>query len=487
MSDDQTIIPVILSGGSGTRLWPLSRKAYPKQLHALFGDQTMLQATIDRVSHLAAPIIVCNEDQRFMVAEQAQLVLKERYKDAQIVLEPIARNTAAAIAAAAEVSKLRSPDSILVVLAADHVIHELEAFRRSLDTAIETARQNKIAIFGVKPTRAETGYGYIEVGVKLDTNTFDNASGKQELPFVSPDGCEVKAFREKPKEELAREYLASGAHFWNSGMFVLSSDKVETQLDLYDLNIVRYTKSAVDNGMRDLDFFRLSADSFGKIPSVSFDVAVLERTSDAWMVPLQSDWSDVGSWDAVHERAEKDSKGNVQRGDCYLQDTESSLVFSSGNRLVSVSGLRDVVVVDTDDALMVSTKKAAQNVKSIVSWIEHTERHEYLHHRKQYRPWGSFDELSAKQNYRIREVHIKPGQAISSQTHRSRSEHWVVVSGSALVEREGIAEQVCANESIYIKAGQQHKVSNPGAVQLVLVEVSSGSSISEDDIQRDGG
>ena len=471
VESDPVVVPIILSGGSGTRLWPLSRKAFPKQLHALFGSETMLQSTLARVEHLEPPIIVCNNDQRFMVAEQARASLQERFDAATIVLEPLAKNTAAAIASAAVIAKQRYGDAILVVLAADHSIRKIERFHDSLTPAIEIAKNHGIAIFGVEPSRPETGYGYIEV--------------EKSATDSKPSAIKVDSFKEKPSRSGAEQYVASGHHYWNSGMFVLRATKVHAEILDFNPSMAELIEGSVLQGKHDLDFFRLAEDTFAKLPSVSFDVAVMEQTKDAWMIPLQSDWSDVGSWDAVHSVGSKDERGNVVDGDCFLQNTQSSLVLSKGDRLVSVSGLADVVVVDTDDAVMVSSKSAAQDVKSIVQWIEQTGRHEYLHHRKQHRPWGFFDEICVKPRYRVREVHLNPGQSISSQIHRERSEHWVVVQGQATIERNGEPIVVSHDESVFIGAGLQHKVSNLGDTPLIMIEVSSGSRINEQDIERD--
>ncbi len=456
------VIPVILSGGSGTRLWPKSRKAYPKQLHTLYGDYTMLQHTANRVAHLQAPIVVCGEAQRFMVAEQLSEVCKEQ---ATVVLEPAGRNTAPAIAIAAEQALKTDENAVIVVLPADHQIKNEDAFRAALDIAVSKAQNGKLVAFGVVPTKPETGYGYI------------NAKASSE------EGAAIERFVEKPDLKTAEDYLASGEYLWNSGMFVFSAKQYLDELKEYEPAIVEAAKASLEKAKEDLDFVRLDEESFLQCKDISVDYAVMERTSAAWAVPLSADWSDLGSWESLWDSADKDANGNVCSGDVITEGCENSLFFSE-TRLVSAVGLKDVVVVDTDDSVLVVNKNDSQNVKAIVDELKARDRSETTFHRKVYRPWGNYDSIGHGARFQVKCIEVKPGASLSLQMHHHRAEHWVVVSGTAIVERDKEEHLLSENESIYLPLGCTHRLTNPGKINLQLIEVQVGSYLGEDDIVR---
>jgi mannose-1-phosphate guanylyltransferase/mannose-6-phosphate isomerase len=456
------VIPVILSGGSGTRLWPKSRKAYPKQLHTLYGDCTLLQHTVKRVSGAYPPIVVCNESQRFMVAEQLDEICPEK---ASIILEPVGRNTAPAIAVAAYHALSIDPDAVIVVLAADHLIKDQEAFQSSLVKAVSRAEQGKLVAFGVVPTKPETGYGYINSTIDSDA------------------GGPVNKFVEKPDAETAVKYLASGDYFWNSGMFVFRAQDYLDELTQFEPEIVTHSKQSLKGAVQDLDFIRLEQESFGTCKDISVDYAVMERTGKAWTVPLDAQWSDLGSWESLWDALDKDADGNVISGDVILEGCTNSL-FHSEHRLVSAVGVQDLIVVDTDDSLLIVNKSQSQNVKAIVDKLKASSRSECNLHRKVYRPWGSFDDVDVGERYKVKRIEVKPGASLSLQMHHHRAEHWVVVSGTALVQKGKEEILVSENESIFIPLGEHHRLSNPGRIPLSLIEIQSGAYLSENDIVR---
>ncbi|WP_246439005.1 mannose-1-phosphate guanylyltransferase/mannose-6-phosphate isomerase [Teredinibacter franksiae] len=459
----QQIVPVILSGGSGTRLWPKSRKAYPKQLHRLYGEFTMLQHTVKRVSQYEAPIVVCNDDQRFMVADQLTEVCNSK---AHILLEPAARNTAPAIAAAAHYALQQYENPILVVLAADHLIKNINAFHTALEHAINAAQQNKLVAFGVVPSKPETGYGYIQA---------QGTSG--------PDGCAIAQFVEKPNLETAEQYLAAGNYTWNSGMFVFGAKKFLEELAASGGAWINHCTQSVEKADKDLDFVRLEQKNFAACESISVDYAVMEKTNKAWVVPLDAGWSDLGSWESLWEASEKDDNGNAILGDAFVKNCKNSLIHSQ-EKLVAAIGLNNVAIIESDDAVLVVNRETTQDVKHVVDWLKTQNRTEFLHHRQVHRPWGAFDSLGMGSRYQVKRIEVKPGASISLQMHHHRAEHWIVVEGTALVQKGEEEVLLTENESIYIPLGQKHRLHNPGKVTLQLIEVQSGSYLGEDDIVR---
>lgn len=457
------VVPVILSGGSGTRLWPKSRKAYPKQLHKIYGDYTMLQHTFNRVDHLGAPIVVCNEAQRFMVADQLSEVCEQK---PTIILEPMGRNTAPAIAVAAMKAIEVNPEAMIVVLAADHQIKNQESFREALALAIENADAGKLCAFGVVPGHPETGYGYINA----------SANGREA-------GAPIERFVEKPDLKTAQEYVDSGDYFWNSGMFVFKAQTFLNELKGFEPDMMASCEKSLSLAQVDLDFIRLDEASFAENNDISVDYAVMERTSKAWCVPLDAGWSDLGSWLSLWENSEKDGSGNVSVGDVILKGCEGSL-FHSETRLIAGIGLKDIVVVDTDDAVLVVNKNETQDVKAIVDELKAKERTEFNHHRRVHRPWGNYDAIDTGERYQVKRIEVKPGASLSLQMHHHRAEHWVVVSGTAMVQKGDEEILLSENESIYIPLGEAHRLTNPGKLTLQLIEVQSGSYLGEDDIVR---
>ena len=458
------MIPVIMSGGSGTRLWPLSRKNKPKQFLNLFGDQSLFQDTLTRLSgldELQAPIIVCNEEHRFMVAEQLQELGEHK---ADIILEPCARNTAPAIAIAALQAQLLGDDPILLVLAADHVIHDHPAFHSAISKAKIVAEQGYLVTFGIVPDSPHTGYGYIEAENKTSSS-------------------KVSAFVEKPNKEIAEQYLASGNYYWNSGMFMFKASTILQELALFAPEMLKNCQLAVDKAATDLDFVRLDKESFSACHSDSIDYAVMEKTDKAMVIPLDAGWSDVGSWSSLWENHGKDRDNNVSIGDVILEKVTNSYIHSE-HRLVSVLGVDNLVVVETPDAVMIADKHQAENIKTIVSKLQKEERDEAIVHRKCYRPWGHYDAIDQGQRFQVKRITVNPGASLSLQLHHHRAEHWIVVKGTAEVTCGDVVSLVSENESTYIPLGTQHRLSNPGRVPLEIVEIQSGSYLGEDDIVR---
>lgn len=462
-SETRTVVPVILSGGSGTRLWPKSRKAYPKQLHKLYGDVTMLQHTMKRVQQFAPPIVVCNNDQRFMVASQ---IAEIDSRKAEIILEPCARNTAPAIAVAAYRAKQLYANPILVVLAADHLISDLNAFHGALEQAIAAAEQERLVAFGVIPHKPETGYGYIQS---------ENAT--------SASGSKIVQFVEKPNLATAQSYLAAGTYTWNSGMFVFPADLLLAEVASLGGDWLAQCEASLVNAETDLDFIRLAEPEFAQCENISIDYAVMEKTPKAWMVPLDAGWSDLGSWESLWESSAKDENGNAVFGDAYIKNCTGSLIHSE-DRFVAAIGLENIAIIESDDALLVVNREATQDVKYVVDWLKQQDRNEFQHHRQVHRPWGSFDTLDAGKRFQVKRIEVKPGASISLQMHHHRAEHWVVVEGTALVQKGEQEQLLGENESIYIPLGEKHRLSNPGKLPLHLIEVRSGGYLGEDDIVR---
>ena len=465
------LIPVILSGGAGTRLWPLSRELYPKQFLPLVGERTMIQETALRsvgLPEVSGPIVVCNEAHRFLVAEQLrQIGVAPR----AILLEPSGRNTApavaiAALAAVAGNAKARAGgELLLLVLPADHVLGDLAAFRRAVATAIPAAREGRFVTFGVVPTHPETGYGYIRQGTSGDA--------------VRP----VAEFVEKPDVARAKEFLASGDYFWNSGMFLLPAQGYLDELGRLDAAMLAACTKAFANAERDLDFVRLDREAFEACGADSIDYAVMEKTRRASVVPLAAGWSDIGSWASLQDSLPADAAGNVTRGDVFTEDARHCLLYST-ERLVAAVGLENHVVIETKDAVLVAPKSRVQDIKRLVERMKQAGRGEPSLHREVFRPWGSYDSVDAGPRFQVKRLTVKPGATLSLQKHRHRAEHWVVVRGTARITRGEEVFLLSENESTYIPAGTLHRIENPGTDALQIIEVQSGSYLGEDDIER---
>lgn len=459
------VIPVILCGGAGTRLWPLSRELYPKQLLALVDDYSLLQNTVTRCAghpDVTAPMLVCNEEHRFLVAEQLREIEVEA---SRIILEPEGRNTAPAVALAAHEAMKTDDDVILVVLPSDHVIHKTTLFLEALTTAIDLAKDDALVTFGVVPDKPETGYGYIKKGM---------ATGA---------AFKVDKFVEKPDVATASDFLQSGLYCWNSGMFVFKASAYLKELAAQTPRIAEAMAKATANASADLDFTRVNAEAFKSSPSDSIDYAVMEHTADALVVPLDAGWSDIGSWDALWQISEKDEHNNTLVGDAVVHDVEGSLVWSE-SRLVSVVGLKDVIVVETADAVMVASQDQAQDVKSIVNHLKGSGRIERTFHQKVYRPWGYYEGLDAGPAFQVKRLGVNPGASLSLQLHHHRAEHWVVVSGVATVTVGEKVFDLNPNESCYIPLETLHRLQNLTEEPLEIIEVQSGSYLGEDDIVR---
>jgi len=462
------IYPVILSGGAGTRLWPLSRAVLPKQLLPLVADKTMLQETAQRVSAwpgVMAPLVVCGNDHRFMVAEQLREI---GITPLGILLEPVGRNTAPAVAAAANFLKKIDPEALMLVLPADHVIENGAAFRDAVERAVTLVGQGKLATFGIVPTAPETGYGYIRRG---------------EAVADCGDCYGVARFVEKPDAATAQSFLDEGGYYWNSGMFMFAAGRFLDELQEHAPQIASAAEKAVRTGYSDLDFCRLEEQAFSDSPSDSIDYAVMEKTLDAAVVPADIGWNDVGSWSALWEVQPKDANGNAQRGDVYLDGVKNSLVRAE-SRIVAVVGVEDIVVVETQDAVLVTHKNQVQRVKQVVEHLKSKARTEHLHHTRVYRPWGHYEGIDAGDRFQVKRITVKPGEKLSLQMHHHRAEHWVVVSGTARVTCGEKVSLLSENESTYIPIGMNHRLENPGKLPLHIIEVQSGSYLGEDDIVR---
>ncbi|MBK6660896.1 MAG: mannose-1-phosphate guanylyltransferase/mannose-6-phosphate isomerase [Proteobacteria bacterium] len=469
------ILPVILAGGGGTRLWPLSRGHYPKQFLALGGNDSLLQQTLTRLAgapHLtpAAPLVVCNEEHRFLVAEQARL---SGVALASIVLEPVGRNTAPALCAAAALATRDGSDPLLLMMPSDHLIADRAAFQAAVEAAAAQAEQGQVVTFGIVPTRAETGYGYIELGAALGAEPRASAHV-------------VKAFKEKPDADTALRYIDSGGYLWNAGIFMMRASVWLAHAERLCPAIAGAAQRAASAGRQDGDFFRLDAEAFGASPSDSIDYAVMEPLSvegGVRVVALDAGWSDVGSWASLWEVSPHDSHGNVTRGDVCTIDSQDNLVFAE-HRLVATLGCADLVVVETADAVLVADKRKTQDVKHVVDWLTRQNREERLTHRRVYRPWGSYEGIDMGTRFQVKHIVVNPGASLSLQMHHHRAEHWIVVSGTARVTKGDEVFLLGENESTYIPLGVRHRLENPGAIPLDLIEVQSGSYLGEDDIVR---
>lgn len=461
------IVPIILAGGSGSRLWPLSRQHYPKQLLKLFGDTTMLQQTLLRLNglpNLAPPIVVCNEEHRFMVAEQLQEIGRG---DAVILLEPVARNTAPALTLAAVKAQILYGNPTLLVLSADHIIRGINEFHRAVLLAVNAAEKGCLVTFGVHPVIPETGYGYIKTSADS-----------------SIEGClSVAEFVEKPDLATAEIYLAAGCYFWNSGMFVFCADVFLQELAQHSPDVIACAKEALERAVQDLDFIRIQRESFAKAPNISIDYALMEKSRNVACVPLDAGWSDVGDWKSFSTLSDKDEANNSFIGDSIDVGSTNTLVFSR-DKLVATVGVNNLMIINTPDAVLVADKDHAQQVKAVISQIEFQQRSEHMQHREVYRPWGCFDAIDDGDRYQVNRIRVKPGASLSLQIHHHRAEHWIVVKGTALVQKEDQVILLSENESTYIPIGTRHRLSNPGKIPLEIIEVQSGSYLEDDDVIR---
>jgi mannose-1-phosphate guanylyltransferase/mannose-6-phosphate isomerase len=456
------VVPIILCGGAGTRLWPLSRELYPKQLLPLVDDNSLLQNTILRLKKgTQDPVLICNEEHRFLVAEQLREIGLDQ---ATIMLEPEGRNTAPAVALGAH-QVLADGDAVLLVLPSDHVIPDNAAFLKALADAVALAEQDYLVTFGVTPTRAETGYGYINAGDSVGA------------------GQQVAAFVEKPDLATAEKYVASGNYFWNSGMFVFKASNYLAELARQRSDIADAVETSFQGVSKDDVFTRVDQSAFAACPKESIDYAVMENTVKAAMVPLDAGWSDIGSWDALWAVSQKDEAHNTLVGDVIVEDVNNSYVRAE-HRLVSVVGVDDLVVVETADAVLVTTQNQAQHVKKIVTSLQSSEREERMTHRKVFRPWGNYEGIDNGDRYQVKRIVVQPGASLSLQKHHHRAEHWIVVRGTAQVTRGEEVFQLAENESTYIPIGTVHRLENPGRIPLEMIEVQSGSYLGEDDIVR---
>ncbi|AOO55197.1 mannose-1-phosphate guanyltransferase [Raoultella ornithinolytica] len=461
------IVPVIMAGGTGSRLWPMSRELYPKQFLRLNGEQSMLQDTVSRLDGLnvSAPMLICNEQHRFLAAEQLRQI--DRLSN-NIILEPVGRNTAPAIALAALSVIANGQNPLMLVLAADHVIENTQAFHQAIHAATPLAEQGKLVTFGIVATGPETGYGYIQRGDSFGDSAFN-----------------VRRFVEKPDLATAEEYLASGEYYWNSGMFLFSAERYLQELTAFRPDILEACQKAISGVKIDSvqDFIRVDLEAFSNCPDESVDYAVMEKTSDAVVIPLDAGWNDVGSWSALWEVNEQDSNGNALSGDIFIHKT-SNCYINTDDTLVAAIGVENLVIVNTKDAVLVIDKSQVQDVKKVVEFLKTNNRREYRHHRESYRPWGRQDKVVDTQRYQINRVTVKPGGKFSLQKHLHRAEHWVVLAGTAEVTLEDKTYLLTENQSTFIPIGSVHMLENPGKIPLELLEISSGSYLGEDDIIR---
>ncbi len=471
MSNINFIQPVILAGGSGTRLWPLSRSSFPKQFLSLTKDkkETMLQLTLDRIKdfeNLISPILICNEEHRFIAAEQMRAI---NIKPRSIFLEPFGRNTAPAITIAALKALENDQDPILMVLSADHIIKDQNIFKSAIKKGLEYARKDSIVTFGVKPSSPETGFGYIKA--------------KDFLDYEKLLASKIDSFIEKPDKITANKLIKNKKYSWNSGMFLFKASIFIKELEKYFPRIIKYSKESLKPELIDLDFQRLNQESFKKCPNLSIDQAVMEKTKLGVVVPLQAGWSDVGSWEAVMDLSDKDSSGNACFGKVLKKDCFNCFVKSE-NRLVVTLGLNDAIVVETSDAVLVAQKGQTNNLKEIVNSFDPIKYPEGYKNRKVYRPWGHYISIENDSRWQVKKIEVDPGQTLSLQMHHHRAEHWVIVKGTAEVEVDGVSKLFGENQSTFIPLGSKHRLSNPGKIPLTLIEVQSGSYLGEDDIIR---
>lgn len=470
----QPLVPIVLSGGSGTRLWPLSRQKYPKQLLSFIGEDSLLQATLRRMEGLAnvelgAPLVVCNEEYRFVIAEQLRLMGTK----GNILLEPVGRNTAPALTLAALAAMRDGSDPVLLVMPADHVIVDVPRFQMAIRAGLTLAADGAVITFGITPDSPETGYGYIEAGESLETG----------------GASRIARFVEKPDRATAQTYLEAGSYFWNSGLFMMKASVWLAAIDICRPDISTACRAAWEKGVVDGDFLRVNKEEFLHCPSDSIDYAVMERLAHddslpaGLFIPLSAGWSDVGSWDSLWQVLPKDDQGNVSQGDVLLNDCRNVLALSE-HRLVACVGIEDMVVIETPDAILVAHMSKTQHVKKIVDDLKRRGRPESELHRKVFRPWGWYDGVDSGERFQVKRIVVKPGASLSLQMHHHRAEHWIVVHGTAQVTRGDTTYLVSENESTFIPLGTRHRLQNPGCVPLEMIEVQSGSYLGEDDIVR---
>ncbi|MGO4722406.1 mannose-1-phosphate guanylyltransferase/mannose-6-phosphate isomerase [Inquilinus sp. 2KB_23] len=466
--NDRPVVPVVLSGGSGTRLWPLSRAGYPKQFLPLVSDGTMIQETVARVGEadgFAPPVFICADDHRFVVAEQMRQI---GVAPSAIILEPVARNTAPAVAVAARFLADQDPDTLMLVLPADHHIADPAGFRAAIAAAAPAARAGYLMTFGMQPTAPETGYGYILPGEAIEG---------------APGARAVSRFVEKPPRETAEQFLAEGRHLWNAGIFLFTAGRYLAEVGRHAPQVLAAADAALKAAARDLTFLRLDAAAFVQAPSISIDHAVMEKTERAGIVPAAIGWTDVGSWSSLWEIGDRDADGNLTQGDALALGSRNCLIRSDGI-LTAVIGLEDTIVIATDDAVLVAAKDQVQDVKAITDRLKAAKRPEAVIHREIYRPWGTVKSLHAGDRFQVKRVIVHPGQELALQRHYHRSEHWVVLSGTARVTLEGQTRILRENEAIYLPIGTDHRLENPGKIDLELIEVRAGPYLGEDDVVR---
>ncbi|HBC1680538.1 TPA: mannose-1-phosphate guanylyltransferase/mannose-6-phosphate isomerase [Escherichia coli] len=462
------LLPVIMAGGTGSRLWPMSRELYPKQFLRLYGQRSMLQETVLRLDDVDArePVVICNQEHRFLVAEQLRQINKLSHN---IILEPVGRNTAPAIALATLSAIENGDDPILLVLAADHIINNKLAFHQAIKSAFKFALQGRLVTFGIVPTGPETGYGYIHRG--------------QEETLDEQIAYQVSRFVEKPNKETAESYIASGEYYWNSGMFMFRAKKYLEELEKFRPDILDACKAAIQGCEESDEFIKVDRDLFIACPDESVDYAVMEKTTDAVVVGLDADWSDVGSWSALWEVSPKDDKGNVLTGDTFLHNANNCYI-NTDEKLIAAIGVDDLVIINTKDAVLVVNKDQVQDVKKVVEYLKANHRSEYKRHREIYRPWGRCDVVVQTERFNVNRITVKPGAAFSMQMHHHRTEHWVILSGTGEVTIKDQKFLLTENQSTFIPIGAQHRLENPGKIPLELLEIQSGSYLGDDDIIR---
>lgn len=461
------LLPVIMAGGTGSRLWPMSRELYPKQFLRLSGTCSMLQETLQRLKDMQSrePVVICNEDHRFIVAEQLRQIGK---LSRNIILEPVGRNTAPAIALAALAAVNQGDDPVMLVLAADHIINDIEAFHQAVSRAYNYAAQTSLVTFGITPTGPETGYGYVQRGQEC-------VPGGLAYP--------VKRFVEKPDQTTAQNYVDSGEYYWNSGMFMFRAQRYLEELEKFRPDILDTCRLALSHPTDDNDFIRVDSEIFTRCPSDSIDYAVMEKTAEAIVIPLDAGWSDVGSWSALWEVSAKDTRGNALSGDTFLHDSRECYI-NTDDKLVAAVGVENLVIINTKDAVLVVDKSRVQDVKKVVEYLKEAQRNEYRRHREIYRPWGRCDVLVAETRFNVNRITVIPGGAFSLQMHHHRAEHWVILSGTARVTTGDKTFLLTENQSTFIPIGVVHRLENPGNIPLELIEIQSGSYLGEDDIIR---
>lgn len=458
------IVPVILSGGSGTRLWPLSRKFHPKQFISLVNKTSMFQDTVTRLPKICCePLIICNEEHRFLAAEQLREI---DTKTKGIILEPEGRNTAPAIALSALKLITEDEDPIMLVLSADHLIKNINAYHQAIKVANELAENGKLITFGITPNKAETSYGYIEANI----NKFDTY-------FT------IKSFTEKPDHQNAKKYLASGNYLWNSGMFMFKASTYLGELAKFEPEILKACKKSCKIQNIDSDFIRIDNNAFKECPNKSIDSAVMERTKNGLVVPLDANWSDVGSWSSLWEVKSKDINNNVSEGDVVIEDVKNTYIYSS-NRLVSAVGISNLVIIDTHDALLVADKNQTNSIQKIIDSLQNNKRREAANHRKVHRPWGYYDSIDSGEGFQVKRIVVNPGAKLSLQKHEYRAEHWVVIKGVALVTCDDKVFELVENQSTYIPIGSLHRLENHQEMPLKIIEIQTGNYLGEDDIIR---